>query len=315
MKRPQDLAQVAPEMLSGLRAGDALRERVLSARPSSPRETLLRAVPLCAAALAVVCVVGLLLSAPKHPDAPAGTVSIESRSAGEAGAESPAHLALLDVPDGSIQITNQSKASAFKSLFASGSGGNFPLVGYNGNAYRMLSSPSALGDGALGEALGSVALYTDEPALADSGAWYGLLSNVAEEGATVYAVSGLSPSTAVAARVSGKARLFQRASYADYGAGGGSLEKVLDVRGKVASLDLSGVGRIEDPGAANALMSVLLDSASFQGDGLPGGKQTLHIKLNSGLTLQLQVSRNTFSGCGSWSCQEFLDAYAQTLGR
>ncbi len=310
MKPVQELSRVAPEMLAGLHADAALRQRILSAQSALHPWTLRRLAPIGVAALVLVGGVTAWLRTTEHPAKP-GTVTIEIQSAG--GSASGDLLASLDVPGDSVQIGNQAKVSAFQSLLARGDNGNFPLIGYNGSAYRMLTAPGSLSKKALGDSLGTVALYTDEPSLTDADAWYGLLSNAAEEGSEVYAVAGLSSGTAVAAQVDGEMRLFQRASYADYGSGGGSLEDVLSVRGKVKSLDLSGVGVVEDSAAANALMSLLLDNAVFQGDGSASGKQALNIRLNNGLTLQLLVSGDTLSCCGAWSCAEFFSAFQAAL--
>ena len=304
-----DLSVIAHDMLGGLRAGTELRARILAARrPASPKLWMRYAVPACAAALALVVGVTALVSAPSLPD---GTVPIEILAAGEGDHDASLEGVLIaDVPDGSISI-GPGSASAFRSLFT-GDSGNFPLVGYDGRAYRMLSQPGSLNSGALGGSLGS-AQYVSDPSQADSGAWYGLISNAADEGATVYAVSGLSARTAVAAEVGGQMRLFQRYSYSGYGPGNDSLEGVLDVRGKVRSLDLSGVGKITDPGAANALISTLLDKAVFKGNDPTRSKEALNIELQNGLVLQLLVSQNTFSACGSWSCPEFIDAFQAAL--
>jgi len=309
-----DLSAVAPEMLDGLRAGAELRARILDARrPALPRMWPRFAVVACAGALALAVGITALVSAPTEPN---GTVPIEIHAAGD-NEDDVEHLfptdtplLLADVPGGSLSIGSGS-VSAFNSLFA-GDSGNFPLVGYDGGAYRMLSQPGSLGGGALGNSLGSAA-YINDPSQADSSAWYGLISNAADDGSPVYAVSGLSAKTAVAAEVNGKMRLFQRFSYSGYGPGGGSLENVLDVRGKVQSLDLSGVGKITDSGAANALMNTLLDNAVFKGNDVTRSKEALNIELSNGLVLQLLVSQNTFSACGSWSCPEFIAAFEAAI--
>ncbi|MCL2810736.1 MAG: hypothetical protein FWD25_02480 [Clostridia bacterium] len=318
MKRKiTDLPVVAPEMLDGLRVGAELRARILDARrPALPQMWPRFAAVACAGAVALVIGVAALVSAPSDP----GTVPIEIHAAGENEDSlenllenhfpTDAPILLADVPGGSLTIGSGS-ASTFRSLFT-GDAGNFSLIGFDGGAYRMLSQPGSLGSSALGNALGSVS-HVSDPSQADSSAWFGLISNAADDGATVYAVSGLSPKTAVAAEVGGNMRLFQRFTYSGYGPSGGSLESVLDVRGKVKSLDLSGVGKITDSATANALINTLLDNAVFKGNDVTRSKEALNIELNSGLVLQLLVSQNTFSACGSWSCPEFITAFQAAI--
>ena len=308
-----DLPAVAPEMLDGLRAGAELRARILNARrPALPLMWPRFAVVACAGALALAVGITALVSAPSQPN---GAVPIEIHAAGdnendfEHQLPTDASLLLADVPSGSLSIGSGS-ASAFRSLFT-GDTGNFPLVGYDGGAYRMLNRPGSLGGDALGHSLGN-ALYVSDPSQADASAWYGLLSNAAAADSAVYAVAGLSAETAVAAEVDGQMRLFQRYSYGGYGPGG-SLESVLDVRGKVRSLDLSGVGKVTDSDVANALISTLLDSAVFKSNDVTRSREALNIELKSGLVLQLLVSQNTFSACGSWSCPEFTEAFQAAM--
>ena len=311
------LPEVAQEMLGGMHADDGLRQRILhkaAARPARDRWIAHRALPMAAALVLVLGGVfalrGTLFGAPATEGG--GTAHIETFAAGQAEETPLPLLARADVPENSVSVTNARQVSKYRSLFASGQDGNFPLIGYNGKAYRLLTSPSSLGSGALDGALGTVAAFTEEPSLADAGQWRAILSNVAAEGAQVYKISGLSTDTAVAAEVDGSVRVFQRYSYADYGAGS-SLEDVLGVRGKVSSLDLSGVGEIADRNTANHLIDTLLNNASRSGSGSRGGSQGLNIKLDNGVTLQLSVSDTQLSACGVWNCADFMDAYEAAL--
>lgn len=302
-----DLPVVADAMLAGLRIDAELRARILDAhRPVSTRRWPRWVAVISTGAIAAAVGIAALISMPSDPD---GTMPIEIHAAGDSHLFTDAPILLADVPEGSLSIGSGS-ASSFRSLFA-GSAGDFPLVGYDGGAYRMLTQPSSLGKSHLGSSLGN-ALSVSDPSQADSSAWYGLISNAANADAEVYAVSGLSAKTAVATEVDGQLRLFQRYSYGGYGPGG-SLESVLDVRGKVQSLDLSGVGKVTDGDLANALIDTLLDNAVLKSNDVTRSKEALNIELKSGLTLQLLVSQNTFSACGSWSCPEFIEAFYNTL--
>ena len=197
------------------------------------------------------------------------------------------------------------------SLFASTSG-DIPLVAVNGAVYRMLSTPTNVESSLLGDAVGTVSTTTDEPSLADDSAMAGGLSNVAEAGQTIYAVSGVDVNTAVACEVGGNMRLFQRVSYAGKGPGGQGLEDTFSVRGQVAELTLSGVGTLIGD-AANDAAAVLLDHATLKSADSSARKQTLTVTLTNGLKLQLGVSGDTFSACGKWSCPEFFEAFESGL--
>ena len=198
-----------------------------------------------------------------------------------------------------------------ESLFASASG-DIPLVAVNGAVYRMLSAPANVRGDLLGSAVGTVNTATDEPSLADDDAMAGGLSNVAEAGQTIYAVSGLDANTAVACEVGGNMRLFQRVSYAGKGPGGLGLEDTFSVRGQVAELTLSGVGTLTGE-AANDAVATLLDHATLKSADMSAKKQTLTATLTNGLKLQLGVSGDTVSACGKWSCPEFFEAFESGL--
>ncbi len=313
MNRLDQLPRIANELMADVHADAGLRQRILarSAQPShTGRSWALRAAPFCAALVLVVSG-AIIVARTIAPSAQLGPHKIDTYSSGES-TSAPPMLAMLDVPEGSLTVSGIQAPSKFRSIFAKGDGGNFPMIGIDCHAYRMLTSPSSVSSRALGDSLGSIATFTDEPALADASAWQSGVSNVVDEGAAVYAVSGLSASTAVAAEVNGKMRLFQRVSFADYGTDG-TLENALAIRGKAVSLDLSGVGQITDADTASSLVDVLLDSADYYSEDSLRGKQSLTIELQSGLSVQLLVSDELVSACGTWSCGDFFTAYRQAL--
>jgi len=308
-KELTDLPVIAHEMLDGLEAGVNIRERILAASKQASHKGFLRiAVPVCATALLVAAGIAVWVSSPKEPSG----VPIEIHAAGDTQLTVVNPNLRADLPGGSLSI-GSGGVSAFRSLFA-GDAGNFPLIGYDGRAYRMMTSPGSLGSGSLGASLGD-ATHVNDPSQAASGDWYGLISNAADADSAVYALAGLSTKTAVAATVNGQTRLFQRFTYGGYGPSGDSLESVLDVRGKVKSLDLSNVGQIADSSIANALAAVLLDSAVLKGNDVSRDNQALNIELKSGLVLQLFVSKSTLSACGAWSCPEFFEAYQAEINK
>ena len=179
-------------------------------------------------------------------------------------------------------------------------------------AYRLLKTPM-LAESDLGASVGSVSVKSDEPSLCESAAWKDGLSNVADEGSEIRAISGMSEKTAVAAKVDGKWRVFQRVYYAGYGTMSDSLESTLDVRGNVASLELSDVGVVSDSKTANSLMATLLDNALLYAEDASGKKQSLTVTLKNGISFTLGVSGDVVSACGGWSCPEFFSAFSQAL--
>ena len=233
-------------------------------------------------------------------------VSIDTIAAGDEQAVSMTRMA--DV-SGTARV--RAAGGSSDSLFASTSG-DIPLVAVNGAVYRMLSTPTNVESSLLGDAVGTVSTTTDEPSLADDSAMAGGLSNVAEAGQTIYAVSGVDVNTAVACEVGGNMRLFQRVSYAGKGPGGQGLEDTFSVRGQVAELTLSGVGTLIGD-AANDAAAVLLDHATLKSADSSARKQTLTVTLTNGLKLQLGVSGDTVSACGKWSCPEFFEAFESGL--
>ena len=314
MNRLDELKNIADRQLAGLTPTPALKARIRSAAKEQKRAAgagrlgWLPVLSACAAGVAAIYLsVSSLVGAPPAENL-TGNQVIDSRPAGD---ETPgAARALLDLNDDSLSVGGQREAPAYRSLFAKSSGGNFPLVMVDGKTYRMLKSPSNLKDKYLGDSLGEVGEYTTEPALATSG----VVSNSAAAGVTVYAVKGMSGAMA-AAEVDGKTRLYQRVSFAGAGAvGDETLADVLCQADDVSALELSGVGVVDDADKASELMSTLLDNAVCQSAGADfSAKQSLIIKLDNGLSLQLMVQDDAVSACGTWSCPEFFEAFTAAM--
>ena len=299
------LGPITDEMLAGLHADTTMKMRIREAATAKPARPAMRFAPaLCCAALAIACVgVAGLRGVSPAPKA----AQIETIAAGD-GAAVVSRMQLADLGDGARVSAAAPKNT---SLFAEGQG-DMPLVAVNGAVYRMLTSPKTLSSSLTGERVGAVETVTGEPSLASEDAMKAGLSNVAAQGAAVYALSGVSSSTAVAAEVDGQMRVFQRVSYAGKGPGRQSFEDTFDVRGKVKTLELSGVGALEGD-AANDVMAVLLDNASLKSADMSARKQSLTVTLQSGVKLQLGVSGDTLCGCGGWSCPEFFEAFEAAL--
>ncbi|MBQ6859344.1 MAG: hypothetical protein IJO02_07950 [Clostridia bacterium] len=315
-KSLDQLKPVADEMLGGLQADERMRLAIKHAAEAGvqPRKAPVRRyVPaVCCAALALACV-GIAaprLNTNENVVTPADvpvTVSIDSIAAGEGAAFAGGEL-VADLGD---NARVRMAAPAGDSLFVH-AGGDIALVSVDGAVYQMLETPRDVGNSLLGESLGDVALFDEQPSLASPKEMAAGLSNVAEQGAVIYGIKGMPETTVVAAEVDGYMRLFQRVSYAGKGPAGASLEDTFGVRGKVKSAELSGVGELTGE-KANEVIAVLLDNASLKSTDATARRQTLTVTLENGLKLQLGVSGDTVCGCGGWSCPEFFEAFEAAL--
>ncbi|HUM60361.1 MAG TPA: hypothetical protein PLA31_02780, partial [Clostridia bacterium] len=116
----------------------------------------------------------------------------------------------------------------------------------------------------------------------------------------------------VAVQVNGRTRLFQRVSFAGNALiGSEGLTDTLP-RGAVA-LQLSDVGTVTGHAEVDRLMGILYDKALYLGSQGHSGSQALLVQYASGLVLQLAVSGDTLSACGSWDCPEFIRAFADAV--
>ena len=223
-----------------------------------------------------------------------------------AGQVVPGETLALDVPPGSITIKS-SRNPSFRSIWAPAAGGNFPLIGVSGCYYRLLTNPTAISNDLLGEALGTVDLFTSEPALAGTA---GICSNIVNQGEAVYAVRGMRGALA-AANVGGQMRVFQRVSYGNSAlVGRETLADTLHAETAVA-LELSGVGTVNDPATAQRLVQILVGSAQFLRAGGGESNQSLLIQLQSGIAVQLAVNGERLIACGTWACPEFFEAFQE----
>ncbi len=296
----EKLGETATEMLGGLHASSALRHRILvkatrrkvslSPVPTPARRpSFVRLTPAVGMALVVALMIGLGLN--YGGQMPINGLPIENGMHTYAAGQLPGE----GVP-------------AYRSLFA-GEGANPPLIGVNGRYYRMLQMivPPSL----VGTYSAEVTTFTDEPSNASA---VGIVSNVLPIGTKIYEVSGLSYRTAYAAEVDGVMRLFQRVGYASSSLiGNETLEDTLDISGKVAALELSGVGVITDETVANDLIYSLLEFAVQSGSEVTESTQALTIYLQNNLSLQLLVDGDVLGGCGAWACPDFITMFTAAL--
>lgn len=312
MKSVEERLRALPQMAesTGLQADEALKRKILRAsrEKQSAKVSYRRLVPALCCALVVLIGVGAFgfssqdASGPKPTDRPL----IASMPAGSN--DVPGTALALDVPQGSITIRRSSNPS-YRSIWERADGPNFPLVGVNGRYYRLLSNPTSISNGLLGDSLGAVNQYTSEPALAGKN---GICSNIVSAGETVYAVKGMNGAV-VAANVNGALRVFQRVSFGDHALVGS--EKLKDTlrADSVVALEISGVGTVNDAAKAKELMNILTGNASYLRAGGSETSQSLLIQLNNGLVLQMAVNGERIIACGTWACPEFFDAFQEAL--
>jgi len=303
MIKLERLNEVAQETLGGLNAGPGLlRQAMARADGQIPAPTvkapLRRGLAFALSALLVLGVSALALPALRKSEVP----TLPTLQAGQMGGG--IQESARDLPRGSV-VLSPGRPQQPGGVWAPAQGANFPLIRTGGRFYRMLTSPQDASSLA-GSPLGSVETFTGEPSL-DTGR--STLSNAAAQGAAVSAVPGMG-GAAVTAEVGGTVRLFQRVSYAGSALlSGETLRDTLP--GGATALQLSGVGTVTDPGAVGRLMDLLYGKAVYQGSHSLGGGQALLVQYPGGAVLQMAVKGDSLSACGTWSCPEFLSAFAE----
>ena len=318
MNRLDHLPEIARRELGGLNADARLlgKIRLAAAKNAAPRRAWLRPALTAGLALALCLCVGLLaVPALMRVGAPAGQDAgaiLDTHAAGQAIAPvTGAQLRALDIPAGVISVGGSAAdAGSYRNLFAPERDGNFPLILADGAAYRMLISPTNMNAKLLGEALGTVTEYTLEPALSTGG----VVSNMVSAGETVYAVTGMRGALA-AAYVRGSLRVFQRVSFAGTALlGRETLADTLASADHITAMEMTGAGVVDSAQTARDLMQTLLDNAEYESASVGSDNtRSLLIGLDNGLLMQLMVGDGTLSACGTWSCPEFLDAYAKAM--
>lgn len=301
MLKIEGLKQTADEMLGGLKADQRMYHNILRGKQTAKKPLwTVRRLAAVACALVLVAVSGGLLLNRGH------TGTINTHTAGNP--QVAPVLRAFAVPRGSITLSEGGK-SAQNGIWARGKGGNFPLIAENGRYYRLLTNPTAVDESMLGASLGSVAVFTEEPALENAEG--SIISNTVEAGTEVYQVDGMQ-NAAVAATVNGELRVFQRVSFSGNGIKG--RESLTDTLGgaRVVAMQLSDAGTVNDAGKIDQLMSLLGDATYKSGAG-KGGGQTLLIQFDNHLVLQLSVKGDQVTGCGTWKCPGFADAFAACL--
>lgn len=306
MKRLEQLPEITEKALGGLTAGQNLKLRIekAAAAPMPQRRTVGAWVPALCCALVLAIALGVGIPAlTQQGDEP--LIASQPAGAPTAGTE----RSLLDL-DNNVTIRQRDTVPDYRSIWAASNGGSFPLIGIEGKYYRMLTSPASVSSSLLGECLGTIAEFTTEPSLSGTDV---ILSNIASQNGEVYAISGMG-NTLVAAQVDGSYRLFQRVSFNGSALRGNeALADTLQIAGHITGMELSDVGTITDAATCETFFATLTSSASYESSGSVNGKQSLLISLDNGLIVQLSVKNDKLSACGTWSCPEFFEAFANAI--
>lgn len=215
-----------------------------------------------------------------------------------------------DLGSGAFTLQTGTSSPSYRSIWAEGSSGTFPLISIDGRCYRMLNTPDQVENSLLGKSLGTVDTYTSEPALAGN---KGVISNAVASGETVYSVKGMG-GTFAASSVNGATRLFQRVSFNGNALrGNDTLADTLSLSGHISGMELSGVGTITDSGTCEQLFSLLINNAEYESSGSLSANKSLLIQLDNGLAVQLTVKGERFAACGVWSCPDFIEQFKQAV--
>ena len=309
MKRLERLPQIASRQLGGLEADSTLwakaRLQAAQAHSRPAGRTMLRpALAMCAALVVLIGAVAAMDGGVDVPQLLPQQNVLDSHSAGTQSQPTQEPAALGDVPAGSISMSAGVRRRA-QTLFEENTGASFPLITLKDATYRMLAAPAGISSALLGSELGRVSEFNIEPALGSGG----VVSNVVSLDEPVYAIDGMDGAL-VCASVNGSLRVFQRVSYAGTAIiGRETLGNTLCASGQVEWIEVDGMGRLEGDKARQA-MQVLLDYADYQGTAL-SGSGSMQVGLVNGLTLQLMTGEDTVSACGTWSCPDFFETFAQ----
>ena len=302
----RELPMTANQAMKDLEATPFLKARIDRAVNEKKQGKVRFVMPAWAPALCCAAIVLVLALAifPMTSEKPGGI--IDSAMLGDP-TPVPAHVMTADLNSGSMFISANSAKPGYRSIWSDVKDGSFPLIGMGGKYYRMLTSPNVVDSELLSAQVAIVSEFTTEPSLSGTDV---VLSNAATSGTAVYAISGISENTLVAAKVDGRMRLFQRVSFNGNALRGKEkLADTLALTGRVIALELSGVGTVTDPAACETLIATLLNDASYESSGGISSKKALLIELDNGLVLQMSVKGDNLAACGIWSCPEFFEAF------
>ena len=306
MKDLHSLPDMAERALGGLHATDDMRQNILSRAIRTESVRSRRPIMVLAAGAAFLIVL-FGINAFLHTSSP-DVPMITSQPAGVQGVTSPS--AFQQTGSTEVEIGVRRTSNSFSTIWEKeNSDGTFPLVGINGEYYRLLTS-AAGSCAALGNPVGPVEEFTTEPALSSQDL---IVSNYLPAGTLLYHIPGMEGST-VASQTDSGIRFFQRVSFNGYGTRNSeTLDSTLCCANHIVSMELSDIGIIYDRSACEKLYSILIHNSILTSSGSLTPQSNLIITLDNGLSLQLMCRGDRLSACGVWSCPEFFEEFGSLL--
>ncbi len=135
-------------------------------------------------------------------------------------------------------------------------------------------------------------------------------SNILNVGTEIYSNDKFKD-TFVIANIDNKQHVFQRVSLGGIALiGNENFNNTFSVMNSVKSLNLSGVGIINDSDKIKDLVSILSNKAKYKNanDGSTF-TDTLIVELDNGIKLQLLIEDNELAACGTYICPEFFEKF------
>lgn len=304
MSKLDHLNKIANEMLQDINPREDSFQKILLHENKPSKLSSLRYIRALSYALSLLIFVGLgfhFLNSQKDE------IDIEFAKAGQSDAVS---YSVAAVPRGSV-VLNKNKGTKTNAVFAGAKVKPFPMLTINGDVYRMLRT-SADVSSLLAASLGNVDAFNSDITAEDINS--GIKSNIIPAETEVFSIDGME-GAAVAAEFDGQIRAFQRVSFSGNAVRGGeSLLSTLGGGKSIVAMQLSDVGVVNDSADIDSLVASL-QSASYKGASAGRGKQTLLVEFENGLIFQLGVKGSTVMGCGSFSCEDFVNAFRELAAK
>ena len=209
-----------------------------------------------------------------------------------------------------VNVGVRQVSSGMSSIWeASETAGIFPLVGIRGDYYRLLTAEASSGI-TLGQPIDTVEEFTTEPSLSGLDI---VVSNYLPTGTQLYSIPSMGTSV-IACSLDNQVRLFQRVSFNGYGIrNSDTLDSTLCCSGHIVSMELSDTGIIYDRNTCEDLYQTLIKNSMLTSSGNLTPQASLIIRLDNGLSLQMNCRGDRLSACGVWSCPEFFEQFQQLL--
>lgn len=306
MKDLHTLPDLTEHALGGLQADEQMKQRILEkSRNHIPSRSFrpVMAYAVCTAlVIAVLCTA--VLNQTREPEMP----MITSQPAGVQNASSSGSF--RQSGSTGVNVGVRQVSSGMSSIWeASETAGIFPLVGIRGDYYRLLTAEASSGI-TLGQPIDTVEEFTTEPSLSGLDI---VVSNYLPTGTQLYSIPSMGTSV-IACSLDNQVRLFQRVSFNGYGIrNSDTLDSTLCCSGHIVSMELSDTGIIYDRNTCEDLYQTLIKNSMLTSSGNLTPQASLIIRLDNGLSLQMNCRGDRLSACGVWSCPEFFEQFQQLL--